>query len=445
MAIKSEKVSCLGYVYDISSNPRHWFQFADDTAIVTALESDNQILCNVFSKWSRWANLIRVDKCHTFGMKKTSTASSQYKPKIIVNGERIAPLEPDESFVYLGKQFNFTMDIENIKQGILSSVTDYLRKIDQLPLLPLNKITIVQFYIFSKLRWNFSIYNLTETWIVQHIDNILSKYVRKWLQLPVCANVEHLTFQIQKLGINFKFAKSIYNKCKLSVRRILSQSNNTEVRRLYILTENESITSDAVINSISTSCPDLEKKQIASKIEKQFAKNDQEKSWNGFMELKEQSVIIKHILSQCPVKVINMWQSLLRNLPGNIFCFTRKALIFCLPNKSNLFRWRLTDVDTCPNCNKAETQLHVLSNCVTNLDRYKWRHDSILKSLLNRLSNSPIQGIKIFADCTGTTHRCPPELFTNKRPDIVMVINKRVIVIELTVCFETNTSKSRQY
>ena len=33
----------------------------------------------------------------------------------------------------------------------------------------------------------------------------------------------------------------------------------------------------------------------------------------------------------------------------------------------------------------------------------------------------------------------------NKRPDLVVVIDKRVIVLELTVCFDTNTIKSRDY
>ena len=67
--IKSEKIKCLGYVYDVSLSPRHWFQFADDTAIVTALQEDNQLLCNVFTKWTSWADLlIRIDKCHAFGI-----------------------------------------------------------------------------------------------------------------------------------------------------------------------------------------------------------------------------------------------------------------------------------------------------------------------------------------------------------------------------------------
>ena len=55
---------------------RHWFQIADDTAITTALEGYNQLLCNVFTKWTSWTDLlIRIDKCHTLGMKKSTTGS----------------------------------------------------------------------------------------------------------------------------------------------------------------------------------------------------------------------------------------------------------------------------------------------------------------------------------------------------------------------------------
>ena len=35
--IKDERIKCLGYVYNITLPQRHWFQFADDTAIATAL------------------------------------------------------------------------------------------------------------------------------------------------------------------------------------------------------------------------------------------------------------------------------------------------------------------------------------------------------------------------------------------------------------------------
>ena len=75
-------------------SPKHWFQFADNTAIVTALERDNQLLCNAFLKWSTWADLIiRVDKCRTFSMKKSKTKSIQLEPSITLKKERIPPVK----------------------------------------------------------------------------------------------------------------------------------------------------------------------------------------------------------------------------------------------------------------------------------------------------------------------------------------------------------------
>ena len=86
--IKSEKVECMGYMNHGALSPKHWFQFADDTAIVTALERDNQLLCNAFLKWSTWADLIiRVDKCHTSSMKKSKTKSIQFQSFITLKKE----------------------------------------------------------------------------------------------------------------------------------------------------------------------------------------------------------------------------------------------------------------------------------------------------------------------------------------------------------------------
>ena len=38
----------MGYFYQDFLKPKLWFQFADDTVIVTALGSDSQHLCNLF-------------------------------------------------------------------------------------------------------------------------------------------------------------------------------------------------------------------------------------------------------------------------------------------------------------------------------------------------------------------------------------------------------------
>ena len=89
--IKSENIECMGYFYQNCFRPKHWFQFADDTAIVTALESDNQHLCDVFLKWTSWADLtIKVSKCHIFGSTKVHTKVQSY---ITIGKQRIPPVE----------------------------------------------------------------------------------------------------------------------------------------------------------------------------------------------------------------------------------------------------------------------------------------------------------------------------------------------------------------
>ena len=56
--IKSPDFAQLGYKYANMFLSRHWYQFADDAAAVTALESENQILLNAFSKLCMWADMI---------------------------------------------------------------------------------------------------------------------------------------------------------------------------------------------------------------------------------------------------------------------------------------------------------------------------------------------------------------------------------------------------
>jgi hypothetical protein len=101
--IKSESFLQLGFwkfnKTGIPCNPIHWFQFADDAAVIRSQEKENKILLNRFSVWCQWANMIiRVDKCSTFGIKKHSSKSIQYQPKLFVNHLLVSRIEIGESF-----------------------------------------------------------------------------------------------------------------------------------------------------------------------------------------------------------------------------------------------------------------------------------------------------------------------------------------------------------
>ena len=252
----------------------------------------------------------------------------------------------------------------------------------------------------------------------------------------------------RRRGVNFTFAKEIYQKCKLSLRRILRLSKHSEIKRLYASTSVKNIRSDSIINTMLSKNSEFSYKQVASKTDQLFNKQVSNNKWNNFMTLRVRNTIIKHIISVCCSKIIAMWQSLTQRLPNNIVCFIRKALILSLPNRSNLHRWKIVDTSMCNMCHKGpETQLHFLSNCSNCLDRYSWRHNSVLLTIVNKLARATCNNLEIYADLPNNnrTYPCTSDLFSRSRPDIVIKLNDKVIVLELTVCFETNTVKSRNY
>ena len=211
-------------------------------AIISAHDEDIQLLCNAYSKWSSWVDLyIRVNKCHTFGIKKSGSKAVQYKPIVKISGQLVPPIEDGQSFMYLGKEFNFKMDCTEIKIDILNELQCYLKKIDLFPIHPFSKIHVVQSYVYSKFRWRFSMYPLTRSWIQSNLDSIVSKYIRKWLQIPISGNISHLKLPKLQLRIDFFSASDIYDQCKLTVRRILRTLVNPDIQQLYTKTSSKNI------------------------------------------------------------------------------------------------------------------------------------------------------------------------------------------------------------
>ena len=153
---KAEKYQHLGFsVHDRSSRmfqPVHWFQFADDAAIIPSAEKENQILSYCFTRWCQWASfVIRVNKCATFGVKEYLTRSIQFQSKLLIDRKLIPPVKHGESFKYLGRYFDFDMTNEMHKSKLLSLISTFMTGIDDLPLHPKNKLLVYHRYVLSKV------------------------------------------------------------------------------------------------------------------------------------------------------------------------------------------------------------------------------------------------------------------------------------------------------
>ena len=72
-------------------------------------------------------------------MKKVKTNITQYKPYITISKVPIPPVEINEKFTYLGKDFSLTMICEHVKNELIQDYSCYLQNIDRLPLHSLQK------------------------------------------------------------------------------------------------------------------------------------------------------------------------------------------------------------------------------------------------------------------------------------------------------------------
>ena len=87
----------------------------------------------------------------------------------------------------------------------------------------------------------------------------------------------------------------------------------------------------------------------------------------------------------------------------------------------------------------------MLSNCEKCLNRYTCRHDSVLNSLLQHFCKILKTSSKIYCDSNKLQYNTTSQLFTTQRLDIAILDGDGMTVTELTICFETNSLKSKEY
>ena len=119
--IDDERIRCTGYGHCDSLTPCYCFQIADDTALVTATEVDNQALLNIFTKWYHWSGLhIQVGKCSVFGIKHNGKKAMQFKPYLKINNQVTPGVDINGTYDYLGKQFSYKIEMDRIETELQS-------------------------------------------------------------------------------------------------------------------------------------------------------------------------------------------------------------------------------------------------------------------------------------------------------------------------------------
>ena len=117
----------------------------------------------------------------------------------------------------------------------------------------------------------------------------------------------------------------------------------------------------------------------------------------------------------------------------------------CLSTNTNPFCWSKSITDSCPQCKTLETENQVLNNCsiAAMQGRYTWRHNAVLRQLAFMLQAALPPGDKLYVDLPG--YHDPNEIFNSIRPDISVLHNNKLFILELTCCYEKNFEASKMY
>ena len=250
------------------------------------------------------------------------------------------------------------MSTEHVKNELITDFNKYISILNQLPLHPKNKLQVISKFIYSKIRWQFSIYRLSETWVIQNLDSIIKEYVKRWLQLPQSANFRHLCLPTKQLGMKFSLPSDVYLASQLITRKILKASDSKEIQEFYNISRTKYINEDVILQ-IET--PKNAKNNLTMATIKTILKD--------LSSLKEQNAIMNAVAEHCSSNFITLWQKVCDHLPKNLYVFTRKAIVFSLANSTNLARWKKVASNQCGLCkSNKQTQIHhMLNNCPTTV------------------------------------------------------------------------------
>ena len=129
------------------------------------------------------------------------------------------------------------------------------------------------------------------------------------------------------------------------------------------------------------------------------------------------------------------WKATIYSVPRGVMAFAVRAGTNTLATLDNLARWGRHVNTTCimKECNATCNLGHLLSGCPKSLDRYTFRHDSVLAHLLDTIIKRKKEGVEVFADLNGwrvnggtVPHEMAP---TEQRPNLLCIKMQKVTAV----------------
>ena len=140
-------------------------------------------------------------------------------------------------------------------------------------------------------------------------------------------------------------------------------------------------------------------------------------------------------------------------LPNWLALWRQDAQLDVLPTGVNRRQWGRPVTDRCVLCGMKETTAHVLNICTFSMSKFHWRHNSVLRHLVDFIHAHSLPNVKVWSDLRASDCSARPmhgavpmhllpDNPADQRPDIMVAIPecRILLLIELTCPLEQNVT-----
>ena len=448
-------MSELSHGYHLDKNtPIISTPFADDFNVITSNARSHQRILKNVEKFAKSMNLcLEPTKCKSLSICSGSSKLVKFK---LSDSEIDSIINSPEKF--LGAQITYSGKQEDIFNYIFTGIKDTIHNIDQSLIRDEFKLKVYSQYLLPAIRFKLTVHEISAT-NLSKLDALGDRFIKKWLHIPPSGTLAIVHTQE---GLNIKSLSHIYKEAhavshtnsRLKADRAVNVALESRVAREASWTRKGSITSysenhyQKANTAVHMTDQSLQQLTSVKRKVKQNISDEFQNMWHDHIkELTVQGKFLQILhLEQSHIS----WRSLIYNLPRGILQFAVNACIDTLATNANLKRWGKKSNAKCTLCRQRETLHHTLNNCSLMLDRYLWRHNSVLMYIYKLLNNHKSSDTDIYIDIAGHhtgISTIPTEIvITSQKPDLV-IVNKQslsVTLFELSIPFETNIKETHE-
>ena len=443
--------------------------FADDFEIISNNTKKHQELQDKIQRNATTMGLtFKPSKCRTLSLVKGKPTPVSFTLTDPISGEevKLKTLESDPH-KFLGCIMTFNNSPEDHLKFLKEKLTSKLENIDNTKVRAEFKVAVYTRYALPSLRYHLTVHSLNKCHL-EELDLLAKKFLKKWLGLPARGATSEGIFSPLLLGVKPVSQTYLEGHVSAYINSMLVADNDTKealksaeeresqwTRKTSTLMQCKQILEEMKEEDDCTiptpeNCATfpvtvrVEKPKIMKVAKGKVAKIFASKSSEAAAASPFQCEMLR-LLEDEGQDV--SWKATIHSVPRGVMAFAVRAGTNSLATPDNLARWGRPVNTTCimKECNATCNLGHLLSGCSKSLDRYTFRHDSVLSHLLNTIIKRKKEGVEVFADLNGwrvnggtVPHDMAP---TEQKPDLVVIdrsVNPvKVILIELTVPWDS--------